>query len=411
MRILVIAQLFPPDMGGGSTRAFNAVKGLISRGHRVTVVTAFPHYPTGKIPGKYKRKMISVETLGKAKVFRAWVPPVASKGVARRLVLFFSFIFSSLFALPFVGRVNVIWATNPNVLSVYSALVYSFFKKCPIVQNVDDLWPEELYNLEILKSRILRKIAERVSRLSYALSEAVTPISPAYVDVIVNKYEVNSQRVHVVPAGVDLDNFKVFEAKHGKETDVFRVLYIGALSPAYDFDYVLKAAKMISSEQRIKFVIQGEGELSDRLRTKIKEASLRNVDVILKVVSRLEVAEILSSADALLLPLKKLEYTGISSKLYEYQASGKPIVCCARGQPAQYVSRTGSGIIVDPGDYESLGKAILLLFNHRDEAKKLGDAGREYVENNLSCERIGLEIEKVFKITLERNAKEKLLIQ
>lgn len=30
MHILVIAQLFPPDMGGGSTRAYNAVKGLVS---------------------------------------------------------------------------------------------------------------------------------------------------------------------------------------------------------------------------------------------------------------------------------------------------------------------------------------------------------------------------------------------
>jgi len=200
MHVLVIAQLFPPDMGGGSTRAYNVVKGLTSLGHKTTVITAFPHYPTGKIPRKYRWKLISVETIGKSKVIRVWVPSVASKGLARRLVLFISFIFSSLLALPFVGDVDVLWAANPNILSVYSALGYSFFKRCPVVQNVDDLWPEVLYKLGILNSRILQEIAESISRLAYAVSKAITPISPAYVDTIVNKYEVGSQKVCVIAA-------------------------------------------------------------------------------------------------------------------------------------------------------------------------------------------------------------------
>jgi len=404
MHVLVIAQLFPPDMGGGSTRAYNVVKGLTSLGHKATVITAFPHYPTGKIPREYRWKLISVETVGKAKVIRVWVPPVASKGLARRLVLFVSFIGSSLFALPFVGDVDVLWAANPNILSVYSALVYRFFKRCPTVQNADDLWPEELYNLGILNSRILRKIAESIARLAYATSKAVTPISPAYVDVIVNKYEVDSRRVHVVPAGADLDNFRASVVKCEKEGDIFKVLYIGALSPAYDFDYVLEAANMLSSENRIKFIIQGQGELGEQLMLKIRAMNLHNVDAILRVVSRRKVAEVLRSADVLLLPLRKLEYTGISSKLYEYQASGKPIICCARGQPARYIAKTGSGIIVTPGDYDGLSKAIVFLFNNRDVAEKMGNAGRKYVEENLSCEKIGLKLEEIFKATLASNA-------
>lgn len=397
MDILVIAQLFPPDMGGGSTRAYNAVKGLVSLGHRVTVVTAFPHYPTGKIAKKYRRRLLSLETVEKANVVRVWVPPVASSGVARRLILYLCFVASCLAAFPFVGHIDFVWAANPNVLSVYPALIYGLLKKCSVVQNVDDLWPEELYNFGILTSRMLQKIAEFVSSVAYATSAAITPISPAYVDVIVNKYEVSSERVHVIPAGVDLDNFEAFDAKREKEGDTFKVLYIGALSPAYDFDYVLKAANQLSSERRIKFIIQGEGELGAHLRLKVEEMKLQNVDVILKVVGRREVAKTLGSADALLLPLRKLEYTGISSKLYEYQASGRPVICCARGQPAEYISQTSSGIVVDPGDYDGLSRVVLFLYNNRDVAEKFGKAGREYVEEKLSCKSIGLKMENVFR--------------
>ena len=402
MHILVIAQLFPPDMGGGSTRAYNAVKGLVSLAHEVTVITAFPHYPTGKIPKKYRHRLISIENFGKVKIIRTWVPPLASRGLAKRFVLYISFIVSSLFAFPFTEHVDAVWAANPNILSVYPSLVYRLFKKCQVVQNVDDLWPEELYDAGMLRSRLLRKVADFVSGLTYMTSTAITPLSPGYVDVIVSRYKVDPKKIHVVPVGVDLDTFKAFSStKLTNEGDTFIVLYIGSLALAYDFDCVLKAASLLSSENRIKFVIQGEGELRDYLRFKVKEMNLQNTDIILKVVSRHEVAEILSSADVLLLPLRNVNYTGIASKLYEYQASGRPIICCMRECAcAQYILQTGSGIVVNPGNPNDLAKAVLSLFNNRELRQKLGKAGRQYVEDNLSCEKIGLKIEQVFKSTL-----------
>jgi len=91
---------------------------------------------------------------------------------------------------------------------------------------------------------------------------------------------------------------------------------------------------------------------------------------------------------------------GLSSKLYEYQAAGKPILCCSGGQPGRYVSETESGVVVKPGDYEGLVKAVLYLRENRDVAERLGASGRRYVENNLSIEKIGLKMMAVFQIAL-----------
>ncbi len=131
--------------------------------------------------------------------------------------------------------------------------------------------------------------------------------------------------------------------------------------------------------------------------------NLTNTDIILKVVSRAKVATILSSADVLLLPLPNIDYPGISSKLYEYQASGRPIICCSRGQPARYILQTNSGIVVNPGNPNDLAKAILSLFSNRELREKLGRAGRQYVEENLSCEKIGLQMEQAFTGTLQQH--------
>jgi len=138
--------------------------------------------------------------------------------------------------------------------------------------------------------------------------------------------------------------------------------------------------------------------LAPYLKARVRELKLKNVKIVDNIMSREEVAKLLSEADALILPLRDFgkPYLGISSKLYEYQAVGKPIICCAEGQPAEYVKETNSGIVVKPGDYEALSKVVLYLKNNRDLARKLGDSGRRYVECNLTIEKIGKEMIVIF---------------
>jgi len=402
MRVLVLAQYFPPDMGGGATRAYNVAKGLLLNGCEVTVVSAFPHYPTGNVPEKYRWKSLSVEYEDGLKVFRTFVPALASEGFVKRVLLFASFVVSSLFALPFVGSVDVVWAANPNVISFYPGLIYRLVKRCRLAQNVDDLWPEALYDLGLSSRCFVVRLGEFLAGIAYRFASAVTPISPAYVDVITNKYEADERKVYVVRAGVDLDRFSCKEKSVNDEDAKFRVLYIGAFSPAYDFDQVFRAAGLLASFSDVEFVIQGGGELADALKSKVKETELGNVRVVDRIVNRGEVARMLGEADVLLLPLSGLGSIemGLSSKLYEYQAAGKPIICCSSGQPGRYVSETKCGIVVKPGDYEALAKAVLYLRENRDVAEKLGASGRRYVENNLSIEKIGLKMMTVFNKVL-----------
>jgi len=399
MRVLIIAQYFPPDMGGGATRAYNIAKGLLKAGCTVTVVSAFPHYPTGNIPEKYRGKPLDIEYEKNLKIIRTFVPALASEGFAKRVLLFFSFIVSSLFALPIVGGVDVVWAANPNIISFYPSFIYKIVKRSSIVQNVDDLWPEALCDLGMSRQSFLARLGEFIAGIAYRFASAITPISPAYVDVIKNKYKVDIRKVYVVPAGVDLDRFSYEQYGAKDEDGKFRVLYIGAFSPAYDFDQVFKAAEQLASLSDVEFVIQGGGELAGALESKVKETGLRNVKVVDRIVSREEVARILGDANALLLPLKGVGSIemGISSKLYEYQAAGKPIICCSGGQPGRYVLETKSGLVVKPGDYQMLAKSILHLMENRTFAENLGRSGSQYVKNNLSIEQIGMKMRKVLE--------------
>jgi glycosyltransferase involved in cell wall biosynthesis len=204
LKVLVIAQYYPPDMGGGATRAYNAVKGLLLNGARVTVVAAHPHYPHGNVPKEYRWKPIKVEWREGAKVIRTFVPPLPSVGgAATRPPV------SSLFALPAVGKADVVWAANPNIISFFPAMVYGLLLKAPVALNVDDLWPEDMYSLNLLKpNSFFAKAAEALARIAYHKARVITPISPYYRLVICGRYRADPSKVKTVRAGVDTSKFK-----------------------------------------------------------------------------------------------------------------------------------------------------------------------------------------------------------
>jgi glycosyltransferase involved in cell wall biosynthesis len=398
LNVLIIGEYFPPDIGGAATRASNVAKGLTLNGCNVTVITAFPHYPTGKIPREYKNKSLKVEYDGKTKVIRTFVLPLESKGLFKRLLVFFSFIVSSLFALPFVGKIDVVWAANPDVFVLVPAIAYGGIKRKPIVSNVDDLIIEDLYDLSLVRrDSAISKLTEFCARFLFAKVKYATPISRGYVPTI-SMYGVDKRRIEVVRGGVDLDVFKVGAQK--KDSEKFVVLYSGGFSIAYDFMQVFRAAKIIERlDNNVQFVIQGKGELLASMQASVAELKLRNVVLIDKLLSREDVSKFLSQADVLILPLAdfKTPYRGMSSKLYEYQAVGKPIICCSKGEPPRYVKETNSGLVVDPGDSEGLARAVLNLKEDPVLARVMGENGRKYVEKEASITAIGVKLKDIFQ--------------
>jgi len=380
-------------MGGASTRASNVVKGLLGKGCEVKVVTAFPHYPHGKVPRKYERKAIAHERVGEAKVLRVWIPALPHSSVVNRIILHLCFAISSLFALPWVGKVDVVWAANPNLFSFFPAAIYSWVKRKPVVRNVDDLWPEVFYELGLVKSRLMKMLLDFLAKLSYVMPAAITPISAGYKRRLVQKYGISEEKIHVVEVGVDsVEPFDVTDKRNGR----FVAMYSGVLGLGYNFDVVLDAAKLLAKYEEIVFVIRGVGELAPKLRKRIGKLDIGNVVLDAGFLPREELSTLLRSADVFLVPMASASVVddGLPTKIFEYQAYGKPIVCVSSGEPARYVEATGSGLVAKPGDAYNLAEVILRIYENKKLAAELGWRGWHYVSENLTLEKIGARMHK-----------------
>jgi colanic acid biosynthesis glycosyl transferase WcaI len=395
LKVLVLAQYFYPDMGGGSTRASNVVKGLLSKGCEITVVTAFPHYPYGKVPKEYKRKAIVSERFSFAKVFRVWIPALPHSSPLKRMFLHFCFCVSSLFALPFVGKVDVVWGANPNLFSFFPSFIYGIVKRVPLARNVDDLWPEVFYELGYVKSKFAQMVLDFMAWLSYVVPAAITPISEGYKRSIVSKYGISPEKVHVIEVGVDRVEPL---SSYWNSKDKFVLMYSGVLGLGYDFDVVLEAAHFLNRNADIAFIIRGVGEMAPKLEKAIRERGLENVTLDTRFLPKDDLIALLDSADAFMLPMAVMSFVdlGLPTKIFEYQAYGKPIICVSSGEAARYVELTKSGLVVKPQDANGLASAIINLYKNRDFGAVLGMNGREYVSEHLTSKKIGERLYTVF---------------
>ena len=252
----MISQWFPPHVSGGSIRTFNAAKGLTLVGHEVTVITPFPPPPFVSRPEDNGNRNMYWDSVNGIRVIRTWSPFLQDLGLARRFVLFLCFIISSLFPLPFIGHVDVVWAVNPPIFSIFPALIYKAFNRCVLFRDVPDLWPEAIYDLGLIKSGIVKSFLDFVSKVSYLVADGVTSISAGYFPVLKQKYGLTDNKLHLIEVGVDTDLLHPYveestnSSPYGPNNQMI-VMYSGNLGVQYDFSTVLDAAKLLEKNDDI----------------------------------------------------------------------------------------------------------------------------------------------------------------
>ena len=179
-------------------------------------------------------------------------------------------------------------------------------------------------------------------------------------------------------------------------------MYSGALVESYDFDLFLNAIKKLK-EKNFRFIIRGKGLLLEELKRKKKELDLNNLTIDSTIVDSEQITSTLSKADAFLVPMKDDYFLNLSlpTKILEYQALGRPIICCSNGSPGNYVKDTNSGISIPAENLSTLIDSIQSLESDQILCKTFGENGMNYVKKNLTFEKIGARLSELIEKPIE----------
>jgi len=395
-RICIISQYFIPDVAGSVTRLKNLLESLSELNHEIVLVTSVPHYPHGNIPEKYRKKWRFKEKYGdNINVVRLRMLNIPHNNFLNRLLNYIFFCFISLTAIPSVGKIDCIWVTSPNFFGNVIGLIYKFFKRVPLILNIDDFWPDVVVSLGILKSKLLIKLADISNKLAYNYCDYITPISSMIKKRVVQKYSISPEKIHVIEVGFAVDKFKqtLNEIKNkdllqagNHNNNNFKVIYSGILGPAYDFDLILKAQKIIEEKGfNINLVIHGCGELKEYIRNKVKVLKLKNVEIITKHFQFNDYILFLLSGSLFLLPMKKgiFTETAIPSKLFTYLMLNRPIIATKGGDVEIILKNAKAGITIDYNP-KLLANEIINFVKNKNIYKSYFENGTDYIRENYS---------------------------
>ena len=381
MHILLVHQLFirPDDPGG--TRHHELARGLVRRGHRVTILAGTRSYLTGEWVARSRKETLEPGL----EIVRCGTLAGVHRSFAWRTLGFLTFTLTSLLEGLRLGPADVVWGTSPPLLQAASAWAIARVRGLPWIFEVRDLWPAFAIQVGVLRNRLLIALSQWLERFLYRRADRLVINSPGFRPHLVTA-GAPQERIELIPNGVDVamvdprSDGRSFRSANGLG-DRFVALYAGAHGLSNDLEVVLGAAENLAGEPSIVFVLVGDGKEKPRLMAEVEARGLSNV-VFLPPVPKDEMAEVLAAADcgiAILRPLP-LYATTYPNKVFDYMAGGRPVVLAVDGVVRRLVEEAGAGIFVPPGDSAAMAEAVRRLAADRSEARRMGARGRSLVE-------------------------------
>jgi glycosyltransferase involved in cell wall biosynthesis len=222
----------------------------------------------------------------------------------------------------------------------------------------------------------------------YARADHILVNSPAYRDYLINK-GVESQKISFISNGVATESFngnlsrEVIRGELGIDGK-FAVTYAGALGLANDIPMILRAAERLQENDRIRFLLVGDGKERHNLETTAQQMNLKNV-IFTGPRPKADMPGILAASNACTATLQNIPMfsTTYPNKVFDYMAAGKPTILAIDGVIREVIEASRGGIFVPPGDDEAFAKAVQELEQDGPKTIEMGKAAQQYVAKHF----------------------------
>lgn len=392
-RVLVVTYYFPPSGGPGVQRMLKTVRYLRDGGYEPVVLTveagAYPHLdaslaadvPDGvevvrtpapdpfalyaKLSRRSRTEAVtvgSVETQGplarmalwiRANVFLpdarvGWVP--FARRAARHLL--------REAARRYEPYAAVLTSGPPH--SVHLVGLGLRRTGVPWVADFRDPWTDINFYDDLPMSAAARALDERLERRVLRTADAVTTVSPSWARLLERKGGLADDAVHVVHNGIDGADLSGIDTG-AVRGDAFVLAHVGSLYATRNPEALWKALARLEADGEVPgLVIRLVGRVAPSV-----EAAARATGVPVEVVPYAPHAEAvreMASAALLLLSIESFgaEAGMITGKLYEYLASGRPVLGVGppQGDAAALLREVGGGEMLARDDVDGLADAV-----------------------------------------------------
>jgi len=394
-KILIIVYYWPPSGGSGVQRWVKLAKYLVEQGVKVHVLTVDEKYasylqtdpslvddvhPDINVVKTRSREIINVfaSLFGKKKVPTAGFYNLDKKSIIHKLGL----IIRSNFFIPDPRRgwnyfayrkaceiirkeniTKIITSTPPHSSQLIGLKLKKKFG-LEWVADLRDPWTDIFYYKLLKHSYISKRIDRHYELKVLKNADYITTVSQKLKQIFVSKDKhIDPNKVSIIPNGYDESDFEhVEEYLHGDE---FIIGYTGTMSDQYEPFVFLKAFRNFIEKSSGRAKLEITGTISPTIIQYAEKLGILDCISIHAPVPHKEIPGLLGSKSALLLVIPRVENAGLilTGKLFEYLASGRPVILVGPidGDAAKILTECNAGSAFDWEAEEYITEYLLKL--------------------------------------------------
>ena len=352
-RVWILTRHFPPDVGAPSFRLKHLAETLAQE-YEVTVLSAQPNRYSGApaAPKLERHPHLTIRRISSVQFLQ-------SRGRAGRLLTELTgALWMALVALRHRGKMDIAFASTPPFFYGLAGLAIRRLGGRPLVLDLRDLWLDWAEETGLLRKGFALWFMRLLERSIIRSANHLTLATDGFRELLLQRHGIDPDRATVVFNGLDevLIPSQVEATGPRADGDAFNILYAGNLGPSQSLLGILDG--MLASLERrpaLTIPIVGDGAQWQTLHD-VQHERL----IVLPHASREELARLCGVADAFLLHLAALEVYEhtVPSKLFEYAAYQRPILCGVVGEAQEICRRHAECFAFVSDNPDSFGRAV-----------------------------------------------------
>jgi glycosyltransferase involved in cell wall biosynthesis len=331
MRILILTFYYPPDLAAGSFRAkalVDALEPQLAPGDRIDVITTLPQRYAAFRPDAPER-----EEHPQLRILRCALPPHQG-GMVDQSRAFGHFARRALSIVRDI-RYDVVFATSSRLMTAALGARIARRHRTPLYLDIRDIFADTMDDLlSGWRRRLAMPVVNRIERYAIGAATRVNLVSPGFGDYFRQRYPDHAYRFFT--NGID-EEFLHHDYRSDTPHQPKVLLYAGNIGAGQGLERVLPdLASTLDSGWCVRVI--GAGAAQERLRDALAARHASHVE-LLPPLPRARLVEQYRSADCLFLHLNAYDafLKVLPSKLFEYAATGKPILAGVAGYCADFI--------------------------------------------------------------------------
>lgn len=240
------------------------------------------------------------------------------------------------------------------------------------IADLRDPWTDIYYYKILMHSFLSKRIDRYYEKKVLENSDKIITVNDDLGKLFKAKTpKVQSDKFFILPNGFDHQDF---EGLNKGTSEEFIISYTGTMSDQYNPDAFLLALSDFIHNDEIKDIrFKITGTFSSRIRNKISAMKLEAYFEYTTTLPHNEINQVQKNADLLLLLIPEVKYDQsiVTGKIFEYMASGNPILCLGpiNGSAASILEESNSGRCFDREDISGIKDYIIQSYLRFKEGK------------------------------------------